>query len=94
MKERINKKINISDIYNILPEKIINKKIMKKDEAVAWTYALGDIYESISRIYLKIIPKMLSDQCEDIEQIKDAIWDVREEFRHIQYHINDGKLTE
>ena len=67
-------------------------KMLNKEEAEAMVYGLSEIAESIDKIYSKIIPEILSKENHD--DLRDKVWDLREEFRHVKYHIDDGKLTE
>jgi hypothetical protein len=75
-----------------LNEILVSHKILNPDEAEALVYGLSEIAESIDTVYLKIVPQILSEKNHD--DLQEKVWDLREEFRHIQYHINDGKLTE
>lgn len=78
--------------YNNLYQVLLDKGIMSKNQCGAWVYALHDIDESIGEVYTKIVPKLLDEKLTK-EQIQELMWDIREEFRHIQYHIDDAKLT-
>jgi len=80
--------------YEKLFDLIITKKIMPQEKAEAWCFAIHDIEESILKIKNKMLPHLLSQEGENSEKFQEGIWDIREEFRHIQYHINDGKLTD
>jgi hypothetical protein len=80
--------------YEKLFDLIVTKKIMPSEKAEAWCYAMHDIEESILKIKNKILPHLLSPECDDPEKFQQEIWSIREEFRHVQYHINDGKLTD
>ena len=65
------------------------------DEAIETViHALIDISESIEKIYGELIPDILNLSGSMSDDLKDKLWDVREEFRHIEYHIEDAKLTE
>ena len=79
----------IENIYHLL----LKKKIMSKKKAEAWCYDLSEINRSIEVIKNKFIPALLENQDQE-EKFQDLLWDIREEFRHLQYHIDDGKLTE
>jgi|GEM_PF-2745018 len=74
-------------------EILISKEILNQEDAEALEYALQDISESIEEIYSLIIPKILNNSNESKDFILNLLWDIRENFRHIQYHIDDGKLT-
>lgn len=57
----------------------------------SFVHALADIKESIDKIYNIYVPSLLENK--DVEILEEAIWDIREEFRHIDYHIKDADLT-
>jgi hypothetical protein len=84
MEEKITKKIkqNLTKINSINEE---------KNEAIV--HALVDIKESFEKIYLDIIPKLSVEGISE-DQVQDLLWDIREEFRHIDYHIKDTDLLE
>ena len=67
-------------------------QIFKNDELDSFIHALNDINDSIVRIYDEHINVILNNS-EDKELIVNNMWDIREEFRHIAYHIKDAKLT-
>lgn len=67
--------------------------IRKREELESYVHALLDIEESMEKIYDLYAKKIIEIKGET-ESIQDVLWDIREEFRHIEYHINDGKLTE
>jgi hypothetical protein len=68
--------------------------MISSEEADAVIHALIDIAVSIEKVYFDVVPKLLSEPNATIEILKDRLWDLREEFRHIDYHIHDSKLTE
>jgi hypothetical protein len=80
--EQAQKLTEILRLYNVL----------SPQETEAFVYALVEISESVSKVYSQIIPAILLAKGPDA--LKDKIWDLREEFRHIQYHIDDAKLKE
>lgn len=55
-------------------------------------FAILEIAESAEKIYDVLLPELLASQSPD--SIREKLWELREEFRHIEYHIQDGKLTE
>ena len=55
-------------------------------ESDALAHSILDIIESSSLISNELLPKLMS---QDISE-EDSL-DIREEFRHILYHINDPK---
>jgi hypothetical protein len=61
-------------------------------EREALLHALLDIAESFEKVYSTIIPQI--NLLKNKQDIREGMWELREEFRHIQYHINDAKLTE
>ncbi|MBX7066764.1 MAG: hypothetical protein K1X28_05995 [Parachlamydiales bacterium] len=77
---------------NKLSAIITNSGLLEVSEAETLMHALSDISESIEKIYTKIIPAILLND-RDKEKLQDLLWDVREEFRHIEYHINDANLN-
>ena len=60
----------------------------------AIVHALTDIAASVEKVYGEMLPVLLSDPTVATEALQDTLWDIREEFRHIQYHIDDGALTD
>lgn len=68
-------------------------QIFKSDELDSFIHALNDINDSFVKIYNEHINNILNDS-EDKDLVVNNIWDIREEFRHIAYHIEDAKLTE
>ncbi len=59
-------------------------------EAVA--HALVDIAEALFEIYGEIAPHLL--EAHNLEAFRDALLDLSEAFRHIDYHIHDAGLTD
>lgn len=72
---------------------IKNSNLKKQEELESYVHALLDIEEAMEKIYLQYAKKII-DNKGDADLIQDLLWDIREEFRHIEYHMNDGKLTE
>ena len=56
----------------------------------AIVHTLTDIAASGQKVYGELLPELLSDPSVATEALQDTLWDIREEFRHIQYHIDDG----
>lgn len=75
-------------------ELLKQRKVVTPEQADAIGHALVDIAESIQRIYIELIPKVLNEQESSEEVFQDAVWDLREEFRHIDYHIQDSGLID
>ena len=73
---------------------LTSKNVHSKEEAEAIVHALVDIAESVEDVYCNLIPKVLSEPEASVNLVKERLWDIREEFRHIDYHVHDGKLTE
>lgn len=71
-----------------------SRRLLSEIEAEAAVYALVEIAESIEKVYCRLIPDILSHSDAPGDALKEKLWDVREEFRHIDYHIHDGRLTE
>lgn len=59
-------------------------------ESDALAHSLLDIIESSSVIAKKLLPKLLSQNNSE-EEIEYILQDIREEIRHILYHIKDPK---
>ena len=57
----------------------------------AFVHAIADIKEAVDKIYGESI-NMIIDSENDREKITDCMWEIREDFRHIKYHIEDAKL--
>jgi hypothetical protein len=49
---------------------------------------LYDLQESFSVVFEKLLPEALGDKL-NRRAAQKILWDIREEFRHIEYHIND-----
>ncbi len=73
---------------------LVAEEIASQEDAAAVVYALVEIAESVEMVYGKLLPKILNESNAGQTSIKEQIWDLREEFRHIDYHIHDGRLTE
>ncbi len=84
MEEKITKKIklNLEKIQNI---------DSKGSEAII--HALVDIEESFEKIYKKIMPELSKNELSE-DAVQNLLWDIREELRHIDYHIHDSHLLE
>ncbi len=82
-------KNKLQEFYKIL-EKM---EIKEEKELESFVHSLLDIEESFKKIYNVHVKNILDNENND-EVIKDNLWDIREEFRHIDYHINDANLTE
>jgi|SRR3954462_7236548 hypothetical protein len=62
------------------------------EDKEAWTlaHAFMDLEESF-REYLDLLLPKIVDPSTKGEQLVDALLDIREEFRHILYHLHDPK---
>ena len=65
--------------------------VLNRQELV---YALVEIEESFEKVYSDILPQILAEESIDKDRLRDLLWDIREEFRHIEYHIQDSQVTE
>ena len=81
-------KLNQGELFKILLEKT---KISAED-ADRLSHSLTDISESFDKIYNQIIPKIINETNKELTV--ELFWDIREQFRHIDYHIKDAELTE
>lgn len=77
-----------------LLELIKSRGLLDHEAAEAVIHALTDISESIEKIYGELVPDLLDTFGAPEDDLKDKLWDIREEFRHIEYHMEDAKLTE
>lgn len=73
---------------------LVERQVLTKEEAEAAVYALLDIAGSVEKVYGELLPKIMSNPDAPIEELKDLIWYIREEFRHIDYHIRDGRILD
>jgi len=82
---------NMKNIFNDkLYPKLKNDRIFTKEKLDSFVHSLADIKESIDKIYNDYVPKLLENKLP--EELEEIIWDIREEFRHIDYHIKDADL--
>jgi hypothetical protein len=58
------------------------------DEAEAVAHAVWDLDESFRKLTGEIFPKLEKSPLSKA-QIQDILWEIRDELRHITYHIND-----
>jgi hypothetical protein len=58
------------------------------NEAGALAHALGDMEGSFRKLLDEVFPKAL-DQPMSEEQLNEFVWSIRDELRHIVYHIRD-----
>jgi len=81
---------------NELGDLLVARGVSSEEEAGTLALAFMDIYESVQKLYGSgaLIPQLLSNQEASSERMEDLLWDIRNEFRHIDYHIHDAKLTD
>jgi len=65
-----------------------------REKADALVHALVDIEESVRKIYVELVPELVRTLDEPPDAFKEKLWDIREEFRHIAYHIEDAGLVD
>jgi hypothetical protein len=61
------------------------------EEADMLVHAFLDLEESLRRFLDEQLPK-LADPAAQGEQLEDLLLDIREEFRHVLYHIHDPEF--
>ena len=59
-----------------------------QENAEAWAHALFDLQESMDRVFEKLVPEALTND-EQGRVKREVLGDIREEFRHIEYHMRD-----
>ena len=57
-------------------------------------HSLMEIAESIVRVYGEIIPDLVAHLHADSDIVMSKLFDLRDEFRHVESHILDAKLTD
>jgi hypothetical protein len=50
-------------------------------------HAIIDIGKSVEKIFSSYLPQALAST--DVEKNKELLWSIREELRHIGYHVED-----
>jgi hypothetical protein len=48
------------------------------------------LQESVERIFERLIPEALNEES-GTRSKQEIFWDLREEFRHIEYHMGDAQ---
>lgn len=81
------------EIANKLFHIFKDKAQLDDERAGTLAHALLDIDSSINTVFSSLVPKLL-DITTSEEEIKETLWDIRDEFRHIEYHIDDARLTD
>ncbi|MBY0578933.1 MAG: hypothetical protein K2P57_07805 [Burkholderiales bacterium] len=59
-----------------------------QEDSEAWVHALIDIQNSYEVIFNKLLPEVLV-RTESSRNEREILWDIREELRHVEYHLND-----
>ena len=72
---------------------LINKLQYSEKRARDLLYGIMEIYNSFDRVYNALIPELIKNQDLDRNELQEWIWTIREEFRHIDYHVQDAELT-
>ena len=81
------------EIILALKQNISKIETINSQQRDAIIHGLIDIHESFERIYINILPQLSKDPTSK-DVIQDLLWDLREEFRHIDYHIHDSPFLE
>lgn len=81
--------MNESD--KLLFEVLKEYQIFEQVDLKTYVHAIIDIRGAIETINGLLIT---IDLKKNKEEVLDIIWSIREEFRHIDYHLKDAKLTE
>lgn len=78
-----------------LVDRLEQSDVLSHSEADALALALADIAESVDTVYSQLVPRLLEAlERKERDDILHVLWDLREAFRHVDYHIHDAKLTE
>lgn len=78
---------------NLINARIKESKLITDDNIDALVHALVDIKESTEKIYNSLLPQLCGSQ-NNSETLQDLLWSIREEFRHIEYHIQDSGIND
>lgn len=73
---------------------LYDRRLIAEEHRNALYHALIDITNSIGAIYSAIIPRLLVSLNADEEELRDVLFELRDEFRHIEYHIRDARLAD
>ncbi len=79
--------------YLLLENLLKNHTSMSEEEIESVLFGLVEISESLLKIYLNIIPSIIENKDINKDELEDLLCELRTQFRHIEYHINDGKLS-
>lgn len=84
----------MNDEVKILMELLTKEDLLKREAAEALVHALVDIKLSINKVYDKVLPQLIQKQGSlTKDEILEELWELREQFRHIDYHIKDSNIT-
>ncbi len=83
---------NIKNHHELFYTILKSIKIKSEEELDSYVHALIDIDESLVKIN-SLVDEIIKNE-KNTDLIREKLWDIREEFRHIEYHINDAKLSE
>lgn len=82
-----------SDVHLLLA--LLKKDaLLSLESADSVVHALVDIANSVNTVYGSILPKLLAASDASLEERRDILEDLREEFRHIEYHLHDAQLAD
>lgn len=59
-----------------------------RENAEAWAHAIIDVQESFDKIFNQLLPQAIGIKESDRDS-RELLGDIREEFRHIEYHVQD-----
>lgn len=79
---------NVSDANRL--SGLFVSKGMLSEEAGTVAHALLDIRESMERIYGELLPAILNGPEVEKSVLEEHLWEIHEEFRHVDYHIHDA----
>ncbi len=80
----------MEDQVEKLNELLNQFSILDSNSRDAICHSLIDMYESFLKIYSVILPELITKTNE--EEIFENLLDIKEELRHIDYHIHDAFL--
>lgn len=67
---------------------------LERNRAEAVVHAIVDIDESVRRVAESLVPRLIEAAGAKDEEFKERLWDIREEFRHVEYHLRDAGLVD
>jgi hypothetical protein len=69
-----------------------SRHVIDDDRRDAIYLALLDIAEAAEKVYRDIIPQIIDHPEQSDDELWELLFDLRAEFRHIDYHIHDAEL--